>query len=75
MDEVRELAEASNRMAAELAAVDTERRELIANISHELRTPISAMQAVMENIVDGVEPADPATCGRCRPRSSGSAGW
>ena len=35
------------------------RRDLVANVSHELRTPISALQAHLENIVDGVEPADP----------------
>ena len=46
-------------MAAELAEVDRQRRDLIANVSHELRTPISALRATLENLVDGVVPADP----------------
>ena len=46
-------------MAAELAEVDRQRRDLVANVSHELRTPISALRATLENLVDGVVPADP----------------
>jgi signal transduction histidine kinase len=60
-DEVGELAVAFNQMAMDLAADDRHRRELIANVSHELRTPIAALQAVLENVVDGVTPADEAT--------------
>ncbi len=60
-DEVGELAEAFNRMAADLQAADLARRELIANVSHELRTPISALHAVLENLADGVTEPDPAT--------------
>jgi signal transduction histidine kinase len=60
-DEVGQLAEAFNHMAADLDMADRQRRELIANVSHELRTPIFALQAVLENIVDGVEVPDPAT--------------
>ncbi len=59
-DEVGRLATEFNAMAAELQEVDRMRRDLVANVSHELRTPISALQAHLENIVDGVEPADPA---------------
>ncbi len=60
-DEIGQLATAFNAMSADLEAVDQNRRELIANVSHELNTPISALQAVLENVVDGVAPADAAT--------------
>jgi len=54
-DEVGELARAFNLMASELEEVDRLRRDLVANASHELRTPIGALQARLENLVDGVE--------------------
>ncbi|MFG2018428.1 HAMP domain-containing sensor histidine kinase [Actinomadura geliboluensis] len=58
-DEVGELAQAFNRMAADLAEVEQQRRDFVANVSHELRTPISALRAVLENVADGVTPATP----------------
>lgn len=59
-DEVGELARAFNTMARDLAGVDRQRRELVANVSHELRTPLAGLRAVLENVVDGVAPDDPA---------------
>ena len=60
-DEVGRLADAFNVMAAELAEVDRQRRDLVANASHELRTPITGLQATLENLIDGVVPCTPAT--------------
>jgi signal transduction histidine kinase len=57
-DEVGALARAFNEMTAQLDEVDRQRRDLIANVSHELRTPIGALRAMLENLVDGVEPPD-----------------
>jgi signal transduction histidine kinase len=58
-DEVGELARAFNRTAATLEMVDRHRRDLVANVSHELHTPIAALQAVLENLVDGVSNPGP----------------
>jgi signal transduction histidine kinase len=60
LDEVGELARAFNAMAADLADVERMRRDLVANVSHELRTPIASLQALLENLADGVEAPDPA---------------
>jgi signal transduction histidine kinase len=60
-DEIGTLARSFNQMAAELAETDRLRRDLVANVSHDLRTPIAALQAVLENLVDGVAPATPET--------------
>jgi signal transduction histidine kinase len=54
-DEVGQLAEGFNRMANEMEGVERLRRDLVANVSHELKTPISALRAHLENLLDGVE--------------------
>lgn len=58
-DEVGQLAQAFNRMSAELENLEQSRRDLVANVSHELKTPIAAIRAHLENLADGVEPPDP----------------
>lgn len=55
------LAQAFNQMAAQLQAVDTSRRQLFADLAHELRTPISVLQAYTEAIEDGVRSLTPDT--------------
>ena len=48
-------------MSAELENLETSRRDLVANVSHELKTPITAIRAHLENLLDGVEQPDPRT--------------
>ncbi|HEY89309.1 MAG TPA: HAMP domain-containing histidine kinase, partial [Thermoflexia bacterium] len=54
--EARELAEAFNAMAGELARADELRRNMTADVAHELRTPLSIIRGKMEGIIDGVYP-------------------
>ena len=58
-DEVGQLATAFNRMSSELQNLEQSRRDLVANVSHELKTPIAAIRAHLENLLDGVEDPDP----------------
>jgi signal transduction histidine kinase len=60
-DEVGQLAVAFNRMSDELANVEQLRRDLVGNVSHELKTPITALRAHLENVLDGIEEPDPQT--------------
>jgi len=59
-DEVGELARAFTAMARDLASADAQRRDLLANVAHELRTPVAALRAQLENLVDGVRSPDEA---------------
>ena len=54
---VTDTARAFNAMAAELDAQDVARRHLMADIAHELRTPLAVVQAKLEGVIDGVYPA------------------
>jgi signal transduction histidine kinase len=60
-DEVGKLATAFNRMSGELENLEKSRRDLVANVSHELKTPITAIRAHLENLLDGVEQPESST--------------
>jgi two-component system sensor histidine kinase BaeS len=55
--ELRELGEAFDQMADALARQEQLRRDLVADVAHELRTPVAVLQAGHEALLDGV--ADP----------------
>lgn len=60
-DELAQLAESFNQMAEQLELTENKRRELIADVSHELLTPLTAVKGYMEGLIDGVLPAEDAT--------------
>jgi signal transduction histidine kinase len=58
-NEVADMAESFNVMAANIEQLFDARRELVAWASHDLRTPLANMQAMLEALEDGLaEPAD-----------------
>jgi len=58
--DLRSVARAFNAMSARLKAIDEQRRSLLADIAHELRTPLSVIRGQTEAIADGMYPADAA---------------
>ena len=57
-DEISTLAEAFNSMADSLAKVESQRSEFIANVSHELKTPMTTISGFAEGILDGTIPPE-----------------
>ena len=54
--EMQELGESFNKMADELAQLEESRRSFVANVSHELRSPMTSMQGYVQAMLDGVIP-------------------
>jgi len=50
-----------NMMARRLATTERTRQRLLADLAHELRTPLASMQATIEAVTDGILPPDPTT--------------
>lgn len=57
-DEIGELADAFNSMANSLAKVENQRADFIANVSHELKTPMTTISGFAEGILDGTIPPE-----------------
>ena len=56
--DVRGLTNSFNQMISRLQANETLRRNLLADVAHELRTPLSVIRGTVEGMLDGVYPRD-----------------
>jgi signal transduction histidine kinase len=55
---IRALTHSFNTMTGRLQDADRLRRDLMADVAHELRTPLSILQGRLEGLIDGVYPPD-----------------
>ena len=60
-DELADLTDALNQMADSIEHTEATRRRLLADLAHELRTPLATLEAYHEGLADGVVSADPHT--------------
>lgn len=56
--EMRRLARSFNQMTERLGSDEERRRALLADVAHELRTPLAVIQGNTEGMIDGLYPAD-----------------
>ncbi|MHB8959764.1 MAG: sensor histidine kinase [Candidatus Limnocylindrales bacterium] len=59
--EIAELAASFNEMAASLEATERRRIQLVGDVAHELRTPLSTLDGYLEGLEDGVVSPSPQT--------------
>ncbi|MDR2931524.1 MAG: HAMP domain-containing histidine kinase [Oscillospiraceae bacterium] len=57
-DEIGQLSMAFNNMASTLAITETTRRSFVANVSHELKTPMTTISGFVDGILDGTIPME-----------------
>lgn len=68
-DDFDALAIAFNQMAARLQTVDSTRQRLFRDLAHEIRTPVSVLEAYIEAIEDGVRTLTPETAAMLRDQT------
>lgn len=56
--ELQELGDSINRMAAELSRMEDSRRSFVANVSHELRSPLTSVHGYVQAMLDGTIPPE-----------------
>lgn len=61
--ELTVLADSVNALADRLETMEGARVRLLADLAHQLRTPVAAIEATAEAVADGVLPADESTAG------------
>ncbi|MDR3313362.1 MAG: HAMP domain-containing histidine kinase [Oscillospiraceae bacterium] len=57
-DELSQLADAFNHMAVSLATLESSRRSFVANVSHELKTPMTTIGGFIDGMRDGTIPPE-----------------
>ncbi len=68
-DDFDALATAFNQMAEQLQSVDATRTRLFGDLAHEIRTPVSVLDAYVEAVLDGVRPLNQQTAAMLRDQT------
>ena len=55
-DEIGQLANTFNTLASDLRRYEETRQSFVANVSHELRSPLTSMQGLLQGVIDGTIP-------------------